>query len=324
MCIRHAVLPLILIVSTASPVAAGMKKDIADCEAANRKSSAKACTRVLKSGRLPRSQHYIGYLNRAWAYRLAGDNKKALSDLNRVAKLKPKFAKMYYSRALVLCDLGQTQDALADLDRYIELNSRNANAFVNRALVLRKLNKFDRGLADVDQAIKLKPKSSKTRVLRALLLSDLGRNKDALEQVNSVISDKPKKAEAYYVRGLIQFRQKNYPASLKNAEKTLALKSKFTAAKTLKGQVLEAQGQSGPAKAAYKTAIRTSAKFLDGESAQKIARKRISALDRVVFLPAKKETARKPEKKTEARNVEKPSCLRFVPSAGTTIEVPCN
>lgn len=165
---------IFLSVGLASQSLAGMKQDLADCNTSHPAHGAAACTRVMKSGRLPRPQFYIGYFNRAGAYRKAGKNKRALADLNRSVKLRPRFAKAYYARALTRHDLGDLDGALADMDRYIELKPKSPLGYYKRALLHRKLKDLDRTLADLDKALELKTDFSEARALRDTVVEERG------------------------------------------------------------------------------------------------------------------------------------------------------
>ncbi len=88
---------LLLLAGLATPSFAGMNEDLASCTAAEGRASAKACTRVMDSGRLPRNQFYIGYFNRGAGYRKAGDLDAAMADFDRVVSLNPDFARGFHS-----------------------------------------------------------------------------------------------------------------------------------------------------------------------------------------------------------------------------------
>src|SRR5262245_5288300 len=111
----------LLAMAGAVPAHAGMKQDLADCTAADRATSAAACTRVMNSGRLPDEQLYIGHYNRGWSYLNSSDYDKALADFDKSIKYLSSYADTYFSRALVQHELGEREKSLADLDRYIEL-----------------------------------------------------------------------------------------------------------------------------------------------------------------------------------------------------------
>ena len=119
---------LIVSVASAAPTFADMKQDLADCPDPRRPTSVDACTRVLASGRLPKGQHYIGYFNRAWAYRQAGDSTRAQADFTTVLKLNPRYASGYYSRAVVAHDLREPDKAIADLKQALAIDNGFAAA----------------------------------------------------------------------------------------------------------------------------------------------------------------------------------------------------
>ena len=102
------------------PALAGIRADLKSCTAASGVKSANACTRVLKSGRLPKKQHYIGYYNRGWAYRNAGDLKKALRDFKTASRYYRGYADTHYSLAIVYFDLGQKDKAVWSLEDYVK------------------------------------------------------------------------------------------------------------------------------------------------------------------------------------------------------------
>ncbi len=107
-------------IGLSTQASAGMSQDLKSCTAAEGRSSAAACTRVMNSGRLPRAQFYIGYFNRGSAYRRAGDANKALADFNNVLQRKPGFARGLVMRAVAYDDLDNRDKALADLDEAVE------------------------------------------------------------------------------------------------------------------------------------------------------------------------------------------------------------
>jgi tetratricopeptide (TPR) repeat protein len=119
---------LIVSVAGAAPAFADMKQDLADCPDPRRPTSADACTRVLASGRLPKTQRYIGYFNRGWAYRQAGDSARAQADFTTVLKLNPRYASGYYSRAVVAHDLREPDKAIADLKEALAIDNGFAAA----------------------------------------------------------------------------------------------------------------------------------------------------------------------------------------------------
>src|SRR5262245_44647381 len=119
------------------PAHAGMKQDLADCTAADRATSAAACTRVMNSGRLPNEQFYLGHYNGGWSYLNSNDYDKALADFDKSIKFLSSYADTYFSRALVQHERGEREKSLADLDRYLDLKGSDWEAHIKRSAVFR-------------------------------------------------------------------------------------------------------------------------------------------------------------------------------------------
>ncbi len=172
----------------AAPSQAGMNKDLADCTASDRPTSAAACTRVMNSGRLPDEQFYIGHYNRGWSYFNAGDNDRALADFDKSIKYLSTYADTYYSRAVVQHDRGEREKSLADLDRYLELKSGDWEAHFKRALMFRRRGEPDRAFSELQKAANLNPTEQKIVALRALALSDMGEQGPARADADKAIA----------------------------------------------------------------------------------------------------------------------------------------
>ncbi len=297
--------------SLAAPAHAGMKSDLAKCPGGLGSKSANACTRILKSGRLPKKQFYIAYYNRGWAYRNAGDYKRAQRDFDRVVKLNRNFAEGYYSRAVVRYDRGKKSEAIKDLDRYVKYKKKKKwSAYYGRALMLRRLNQRRRALSDLRVAEKLEPSEHKIVVMRALVLSDQGKHKDALKTIDPVIDAHPKDADALHARAVIQFRRQRFIDAEADLDEAMMLRKSFEAAYLLRGQILEQRGKNERARKQYERALASSAKSVEQLYAQKAARARLKALDGRTTPPIL------------ASSVGS-DCRRFVPAANMTIAIDC-
>lgn len=307
----HMVGLLLLPVAFATPSMAGMTKDLADCTAADRPSSAAACTRVLESGRLPRSQHYIAHYNRGWSHYNAGNYDEALADLDAAVEHNSGYADTYYSRSVIHHRLGNSDRARDDLNRYLELKGKSWTAYYLRAQMYRRLDDTDRALADLKQAAALKPSESKVGVLRALVLSDKGDHSAARTEIDKVLADGDEKAGAYYARALISYRDRQLPDAARDAEKAVSLQSDHAAAQALLGRIREDQGDTASAKTHYERALAAPTKTVDIRTAQEEARKRLDGMTSKTAEPAPV---------TRAAGLD---CRRFSPVAGVTIGVAC-
>lgn len=305
---------VLLPLAFAAPAAAGMRQDLARCTAAKGQSSAAACTRVMNSGRLPDEQFYIGYFNRGSAYRTAADFKKALADFNRVVKLKPRFARGYHARGLVHQGLGAIDKARADFDRAIKLAPKHFAGYLSRAALLREREELDAALADAQKAEGLKPKHAPTRLLHALILSDKGEQAAARSVINKLIAEGHANAAAYYARATVAFRERRLDAATSDLGRALKRRPSFAAAHMLMGRVLEVRGDTAAAKASYRKALRMPADHLEGRSAHKTARRRLSALSG----GGKADVALNNDRTREV------GCKRFLPTTGTVISADCD
>lgn len=300
-----------------APSLAGMQKDLKDCAAANRAESADACTRILASGRLPKQQHYIAYFNRAWSYRNADDDVKALADFNRAAKFHSRYSRTYASRALVHNDLGNLAEAVHDLDRAIALNPGDWSAFFSRAVIQRKLLRHEDALADLDRAAQLKKDEAKVGIIRALVLAELGRSDAAQNQIEVLATRDTSKADIAYLRGVVALRDRNLSDALAHANTAIDLEAEFTAAYALKGQIMEARGDQAAAKSAYERTLALPPRLLDAKQAKLLAQERIATL-----------TGTLPTRNAESQN-ETPAasanlgCRRYIPGASLTIAIAC-
>lgn len=77
---------------------------------------------------------------------------EAIADLNKAAKLMPRFAHIYYNRANLYCRSGMLPAALEDYTRAIELNPNFGEAYYNRGLVQIFLKDTGKGILDLSKA----------------------------------------------------------------------------------------------------------------------------------------------------------------------------
>jgi len=97
------------------------------------------------------------YFCRSIAYMQKGDYKPALTDLDRVIKLKSDFALAYNNRGAVYMTLGNYDQAIADLTQALKLKSDLALAYNNLGMVYMTVGKHNQAIANLTQALKLLP-----------------------------------------------------------------------------------------------------------------------------------------------------------------------
>lgn len=328
------VLALTLVLDAGSCLA-GMTQDLADCTAADRKTSAEACTRVMDSGRLPDEQFYIGYFNRAWSYYRAGDDDKALADFDKSVARNPGYADTYLSRALIQHERGDRAASLADLDRYLDKKGNTVEARIKRAQMFRRRGEPSQAFSELQSAAALDPADGRINAQRALALSDMGEQGPARKEAELAISADANGPAGYYARALVAFREHDLKAASDDVVKALSLKKTFQPAHALEGRIHEEQGDAEAARASYNRAIETSSHGVDALAAQAEARERLAALDGKQPAPAlivSSDTAgeapaeAKPSEPAPAAAPEavgEGNCRRFIPSAGMTVAVAC-
>lgn len=312
---RLTSLTVVLVMGGAAPAFAGMKADLAKCTNAQARDAAAACTRILKSGRLPKKQRYIAHFNRGWSYRNNGQFQKALRDFNRAIALNANHADSYYSRSVVYYDLGDSQKSLENLDSYLERHKKKATARYKRALMLRRLDKTDLANVDLAQAAKTTPGDNKIETLQAILVSDKGRHRDALKILNMVIERSPKHAHAYSARGLILYRLGSLAGAEDAAKTALEHKKNYTEALNLLGLIAKKQQLLDIAKLRFEQAASSNAETVESLYAREEARGQLAAL----------ETAQKanPQVSSIEDDQQPKNCRRFIPSAAITVAVAC-
>ena len=276
-----AVLPLSLV----SSVVAGMNEDLASCTVAQGRASADACTRVMNSGRLPDEQRYIGHFNRGMGYHHAGEYVSALADFNEALKLHPRFARGYQARAFLKQDLGAFNGALADLAHVIALSPTDWFGFYYRALILRDRGDYQGAIADLDRAYRLMPDENRIELLRALVLSDEGKIDAARLMINKVIAQGRDDSAGFYARASVAFKEGRLDAASDDLARVLKLGQDVDVAHILLGRVLEARGDTGSAIEHYRRALAEPDRSFEGRSPRKLARERLSVLQRGAEVP---------------------------------------
>jgi tetratricopeptide (TPR) repeat protein len=320
-------LAVLALCAGARPSIAGMTQDLADCTAADRKTSADACTRVMNSGRLPQEQMYIGYFNRAWSQYRAGDYDKARADFDKSIAANTGYADTYLSRAQVQHERGDREASLADLDLYLDKKGDSIEARVKRAQMFRWRGEPSKAFSELQSAAALDPADRKINIMRALVLSDSGEPVPARKEAEAAIAALPDAPGAYYARALIGFREHDLAAASADVAKALSLKKTFQPAHTLDGRIHEEQGDTAAARASYNRAIETSSHGIDALSAQAEARERLAALDGTAAVPTARVVASDSTSETQPEAAAEPeavgNCRRFIPQAGMTVAVEC-
>ena len=161
--IALATLTGLSVLSLDARLAGARADDGADCTKGSGDTKIRACSRIIKSGRLfgkPISKGNLAstYYNRGVAYKNEGRYDRAIADYTKAIKLDPKHAYAYHNRGIAYGDKGDYDHAIADYTQAIKLNPNYARAYYNRGIAYGEKGDYDRAIADYDTAIRLNPK----------------------------------------------------------------------------------------------------------------------------------------------------------------------
>ncbi len=124
--IAMAALTVLAVLSFDARLAGVRADDAEDCLKGSGDTAIRACSRIIKSGRLfgePISKENLAYAyyNRGRAYDSKGQFDRAIAEFDKAIKLNPKYAKAYYNRGIAYKKLGQIDKAMSDTQKAKEL-----------------------------------------------------------------------------------------------------------------------------------------------------------------------------------------------------------
>jgi tetratricopeptide (TPR) repeat protein len=154
-----------------------------------------------------------------------GDIKGALTDMNQVIAINPKYTNAYLLRGVLKNDLNDVQGALADYNQAIVLNPQDANAYISRGkLKYKKLGDIQGALADFNQAATINPKNADVYIGRGMIKHEALNNlQGALVDFNQAIALNPREAIAYNVRGVLKNDLNDVKGALADYDQAIAL-----------------------------------------------------------------------------------------------------
>jgi tetratricopeptide (TPR) repeat protein len=118
-----------------------------------------SCGALIAAGREPAEKRYQAYINRAGAYAMSGDHKRAIDDYGEALKLEPGEAILWDARCHFRAVVGDLQAALADCTESLRLRP-SIVALGTRGFVLLKLGRLDEAIAQYDEGLKVYAKSA--------------------------------------------------------------------------------------------------------------------------------------------------------------------
>lgn len=173
------------------------------------------------------------YYDRGVAYDSLGNFDAAFADYSKTIELDKGFFRAFNNRAVLQSRRGEFAAAVKDCDETLLLNPQDSLAFRNRGFALLQLKRFDDSLKDFDNSIRIDGKSPMSYVLRGQAYQTLERNDRALEDFLQAISLDPKLAQAYYSRAVSLAKLEKLEEARQDLETALRMDSQIVVAPDL-------------------------------------------------------------------------------------------
>jgi tetratricopeptide (TPR) repeat protein len=159
---------------------------------------------------------------RGYAYRIKGDSKLALADLNEAIRLAPDHLGAQLQRAEIHSASGDTNTALASYDRAAETFPNVAVVFNDRGALRRATGNLDGAISDFTRAVQIDPRFSMGYLNRAICLTDRSQLDAAESDFSQSLQLDPNQPLAYRLRGNARLSQGRLTQGL--ADFTAAIK----------------------------------------------------------------------------------------------------
>jgi tetratricopeptide (TPR) repeat protein len=182
-----------------------------------------ACTELLDRKLLEGRDRFYPLVNRAKAYVVQGDKRRALDDYNAAIQVAPKSAQPYYYRGVFHTVQTDGAAALRDFDTALSIDPKFVVALRQRAIIYLTQKNFSGALADFSEALRLQPKTAalwSERGYVCLLQRDY---ESAVKDEAEAIQLDPKLARAYFLRGAAFGDLGNAPNAVSDIETAVRL-----------------------------------------------------------------------------------------------------
>ncbi len=182
-----------------------------------------------------------------------------LTSWEKLLKIKPKNAEIWYYHGSTLANLGRYKESLASYDKSIDIDPANKTAWNGRGWVLKFLDFLQEAVTSFDKALAIDPDYEEAWYGRGKALLLLSNLEDAFHSFNKATQIDPKYEEAWYERSKTLFTLGLYEKALGSYNCTLTLVSDEYVWNG-KGNVLCNLDSWEEAIQAYKSALRLSHK----------------------------------------------------------------
>ena len=97
----------------------------------------------------------MSWIEKGYAFAVAGQYKEAIEAFNKAIEEDPKDEKAYYNRGAIHGSLGNYNEAISDFEKTIELNPKYEKAFYSRGIAYLRLGNKKEAAADLKIAVEL-------------------------------------------------------------------------------------------------------------------------------------------------------------------------
>lgn len=127
------------------------------------------------------------YLWNAWAFYHLKRFNEAIDEISKAIDLNPKWASLYYRRALIYNELMDWDNAMADANNAIELDSKFDGAYGVRALTRNNLKDYSGAIADCDKALEINPEYGDAYSYRGLAKIKIGEKESGCNDLSKAV-----------------------------------------------------------------------------------------------------------------------------------------
>lgn len=160
------------------------------------------------------------------------DYEGIIADSNRMLRLFPQSASIYFNRAGAWHLKGNDNLAIADLNAAIQLDPNHGKAFAHRAQIWSEKRDFDRAIADFSEAIRLTPDYVRALNGRAWAYYSKREFDLTIADANAVIRIDPINASAFNNRGLGWWGKQKTAEAMAAFNEAIRINPKFNYALT--------------------------------------------------------------------------------------------
>lgn len=201
-------------------------------------------SRALETALANRPGTAQAYVLKGMIYEREGFPAKAEDEYTRALVFEPDFVLALEMRAKVLIKEGKQRKALDDVNALARLVRQDPEIFMIRARVHAKLKDYAAALADYGHAESLNPGDERVLKERILVLFKADRPEKALESVTGYLAKHPDDAEALVLQARTHILLNKYARAEKILQRAISISPQNSQTYLYKGVALARQGNS--------------------------------------------------------------------------------